>query len=190
MSRPRSVEIALPPWIDDVVDWERAYATDEDKIGLAVDLARENVLRESGGPFGAAVFEAVSGRLVAVGTNSVTRLHSSTLHAEIVALLLAQRRLGSRTLRVEGGPGHEIAASCDPCAMCLGAVLWSGARRLVAAARGEDAERIGFDEGPVFEASFRHLEARGIEVARGVLREKGREVLELYRERGGAIYNG
>ncbi len=190
MSDPRGVQIALPSWVDEVVDWNRPYPDARDKVRLVIGLARENVLRDTGGPFGAAVFERDTGRLVSVGTNSVTRLQSSTLHAEIVALLLAQRRLESYTLRMPGRPEDEIATSCDPCAMCLGAVLGSGVRRLVAAASRDDAARIGFEEGPVFPESFRYLEERGIEVVRGILREEAREVFDLYRERGGEIYNG
>ena len=190
MSGSRRVEVALPPWIDTVVDWDRPYLEDEDRVRLAIALARENVLRDTGGPFGAAVFESGSGRLVSVGTNSVMRLRSSTLHAEIVALLLAQRGLESYTLRAPGRSEHEIATSCDPCAMCLGAVLSSGVRCLVAAASRDDAERIGFEEGPVFPESLTYLEDRGIQVVRGILREEAREVLDLYRERGGEIYNG
>jgi hypothetical protein len=47
------VRIEYPTWIDDVADWEHPYATDAEKMHLAITLARENVLRDSGGPFGA-----------------------------------------------------------------------------------------------------------------------------------------
>jgi tRNA(Arg) A34 adenosine deaminase TadA len=69
-------------------------------------------------------------------------------------------------------------------------VLWSGARRLVCGASRDDAERIGFDEGPVFDESYAYLEARGIEVVRGIERESASAVLDLYIERNGTIYNG
>ena len=184
------VRIAAPPWVDPKVDWDRVYGSDEERMRLAVGLARENVERGSGGPFGAAVFEAESGRVVAVGVNSVTRLESSALHAEVVALMLAQRRVGSFTLAGPGLPQHELVTSCEPCAMCLGAILWSGARRLVCGATREDALALRFDEGPVFPESYAWLESRGIEVTREVLREEAAAVLELYARRGGPIYNG
>src|SRR5918993_1022500 len=88
-----SLRVDYPPWVDPFVDWGRTYATDLEKMGLAIDLARENVVRRTGGPFGAAVFEATSGKLVAVGMNLVTALNNSTLHGEIVALMMAQARL-------------------------------------------------------------------------------------------------
>jgi len=157
---------------------------------LVIGLARENVKRDTGGPFGAAVFDVASGKAVAVGVNLVVQEHNSVFHAEMVALLMACQRLSSHTLGAAGMPVHEVTASCEPCAMCLGAVLWSGAKRLVCGATREDALRVGFDEGPVFPESYSYLEDRGIEIERGIMRAEAAEVLDLYRERGGEIYNG
>ena len=185
-----TISIDNPAWLDAVVDWQRRYVTDEDRVTLTITLARENVVRETGGPFGAAVFEAATGRLVAAGVNSVVRLRNSALHGEMVALMLAQQRVGSFTLAAPGSPVHELVSSCELCAMCLGAVLWSGVKRVVSGADREDAMRVGFDEGPVFPESYRYLEERGIEIVRGVLAQEARAVLRLYGSRGGRIYGG
>lgn len=185
-----AVEIDLPPWTRNVLDWDRAYAADVDRMQLAIDLARENVDRRTGGPFGAAIFEAASGRLVSVGVNSVVRLHNCALHAEMVAFMLAQQRVGSFTLGAAGTPAHEIFTSCEPCAMCLGATLWSGVTRVVFGAAGNDARQVGFDEGPVFPESHRYLAERGITIEGGLLGEAARAVLERYRDLGGPLYNG
>src|SRR5690349_9085841 len=142
---PHDVHIALPDWIDEVVDWGRPYRTDDERMRLAIALSRENVARGSGGPFGAAITEAESGRLVAVGVNSVVRLHNCTLHAEMVAFQLAQAALGSFTLAGPGMPAHVLATSCDPCAMCLGATLWSGVKRVLCGATRDDAMLLRFD---------------------------------------------
>jgi len=83
---------------------------------------------------------------------------------------------------------YELFTSCEPCAMCLGATLWSGVSRIVCAAKKDDAAAIGFDEGPVFEESYDHLRKAGVEVVRGVMREKAAEVLANYG-RIGFIYN-
>jgi tRNA(Arg) A34 adenosine deaminase TadA len=163
--------------------------SDEAKMALAVRLARENVEREAGGgPFGAAVFEAEAGDLIAVGVNSVVRLTNSALHAEVVALMLAQRTLGVHSFAVPGTPAVELFTSAEPCVMCLGAIVWSGVRRLVTGARQEDVQALGFDEGPVTEASYEQLRRRGVEVVRGVLREEARAVLARYQELGRPIY--
>lgn len=186
---PTELRIAYPDWVGAAVDWDRCYERTDDRMRLAIRLARENVERGTGGPFGAAVFEIGSGRLVSAGMNLVVTSANSALHGEMVAYMMAQARLRSYTLGAEGMPRHELVTSCDPCAMCLGAALWSGVARLVAGAAREDATRLHFDEGPVFPQSYRYLEERGIEIVRGVLRDEARAVMQFYRERGGEIYN-
>ena len=159
-------------------------------MSLAIMLAKENVKHGTGGPFGAAVFNLSSGSLVSVGMNLVVLHNNATLHAEMVALMMAGQRLSSFTLNASGMPPHEISSSCDPCAMCLGAVLWSGAKQLSCGATREDATKLGFDEGPVFSSSYDYLEERGIKIRRGILRDRAADVMKSYRSTGGRIYNG
>ena len=185
-----SVHIGYPDWVASAVDWKRTYATDQDRMRLAIALARHNVEHETGGPFGAAIFERGTGKLVAVGMNSVVRLNNCTLHGEMVAFMMAQRRVGSFSLSAPGLPAHELVTSCEPCAMCLGATLWSGVKRVVYGAGRQDATRLEFEEGPVFPESYKYLEDRGLEIVRGVLAAEAVAVLELYRTKKGKIYNG
>jgi tRNA(Arg) A34 adenosine deaminase TadA len=187
MPSPRIV-IELPDWVDPFVDWRRAYAHVEERMDLVVSLGQEQVRRGTGGPFAAAVFERDSGALMAVGVNLAVPMHNSALHAEVVALMMAQARLHSHSLGAAGLAVHELVSSCEPCAMCLGAACWSGVRRLVTGAARADAEAIGYDEGPVFPASYAYLEQRGIEIIRGVRREVARELFTAYRAAGGEIY--
>ena len=187
--RPHELCFRLPDWVGDVVDWTRLYTDDETRMRLAIALATENVRRDMGGPFGAIIVEEESGRLVAVATNRVVPENNSILHAEMLAFMMAQQSVGSYTLGAPGLPSHTLISSCEPCAMCLGATLWSGVRRLVCGATREDAMRARFDEGPVFPESYRYLESRGITVVREVLRKEACEVLERYAV-SGQIYNG
>lgn len=184
------LQISLPEWVEEIVGEFPSFPAEEDKMRLAIRLARENVLQGTGGPFGAAVFQHPGSRLVAVGINSVERLHNSVLHAEVMALMLAEARLQSYTLHAPELPTHELFTSCEPCAMCLGAALWSGVRRIVCGASRTDAMQIGFDEGPVFPESYEYLEARGIQIVLNVLSEEARAVFTLYQQQGGLVYNG
>ena len=184
------VHIEYPAWVDRVVDWNKPYKTDEERMQLAIDVAKKNVETGTGGPFGAAIFESQSGRLISVGMNSVVRHNNCTLHGEMVAFMMAQQRLGSYTLNSPSLPKHELHTSCEPCAMCLGTTLWSGVLRVVYGATREDASMLNFEEGPVFPESYKYLEDRGIEIVRGVMRAEARAVLELYRSKSGKIYNG
>ena len=184
------VHIEYPAWVQEIIDWNQIYHTDQDRMRLAIRVARENVERGSGGPFGAAIFESESGRLVAVGMNSVVRLNNCTLHGEMFAFMMAQQRVGSFTLKSASLPAHELFTSCEPCAMCLGTTLWSGVQRVVYGAAREDASLLNFEEGPVFPESYKYLEDRGIEIVRNVMRDEARAILELYRKKSGKIYNG
>ena len=92
--------------------------------------------------------------------------------------------------RRDGDPAYELITSCEPCAMCLGAALWSGVGRIVCGAGRDDAAALGFDEGPVFPSSFEYLQERGVDVTLDVLADEARAVFALYRDRGGLVYNG
>lgn len=184
------VVIDVPEWATALGKSREHYTTDDERIALAIALSRENVERDNGGPFGAAVFEEGSGRLVAVGVNSVRRLSNCTLHAETCALMFAGQAEGCHSLQREDGVTYVLATSCDPCAMCLGAILWSGVRRVLCAATRDDAMAVGFDEGPVFDESWKYLADRDVQVEHGLRRAEARAVLDLYVARGGVLYNG
>ena len=177
--------LTLPQWVHEL-GAASGYPTLEGKVRFAISLARRNVIEGTGGPFGAAVFRRATGELIAVGVNLVVPARASIAHAEIVALTLAQQRLGSHDLsRFD----CELATSVEPCAMCLGAIPWSGVSRVVCGARDEDARRIGFDEGAKPDDWAGALRERGIEVVTDVLREDAASVLRQYRDSGGSIYN-
>ena len=157
-------------------------------MAFAIGLADRNVAEETGGPFGAAVFEAASGRLIAAGVNRVVATTMAIAHAEMVAIAMAGTTIGSHDLASRGRT--QLVATTEPCAMCLGAVGWSGVTSLVCGARDEDARSVGFDEGPKPDAWVEDLEAAGIAVTKDVLRADAARVLVEYAEGGGLIYNG
>lgn len=179
----------LPAWVDELVDWLKVYQNDDDKMALAVELSKQNVLRGTGGPFGSAIFDISSGKLVSVGVNRVMPLHNSTAHGEMMAIMLAEHNIQSFSLSADGVK-RELFTSCEPCAMCLGGTLWSGVKRLVCAATADDARAIGFDEGPVYDSSYEYLKNAGVEVVRLVQRDAANAVLQHYVSDGGTIYNG
>jgi tRNA(Arg) A34 adenosine deaminase TadA len=183
------LSLALPDWARPFEAGARCFGDDVDKMRFVIELARRNVEAGSGGPFGAAIFARDDGRLVSLGVNSVLRLRSSVLHAEMLALMRAQQGLASHTLHRPGKTDYELFSSCEPCAMCLGGILWSGVRRLVCAGTAECARAIGFDEGPVDEDAYAYLRATGIEVVRNLLADEASAVIRRYAELGRPIYN-
>jgi tRNA(Arg) A34 adenosine deaminase TadA len=157
---------------------------------FVIELSEMNIKNETGGPFGAGIFEQDSGKLIAVGVNVVLDTNCSLAHAEMMCIGLAQQKLRTFDLGTEGMPAYELASSTEPCAMCLGAIPWSGIRRLLCGARGQDACDIGFDEGGKVPDWADTLAIRGITVVQDVLRKEARDVLKNYKESGGLIYNG
>jgi tRNA(Arg) A34 adenosine deaminase TadA len=185
------VTLRLPDWVEDLLprSGDRIFRTVEDRMRFAIELSRANIQHGGGGPFGAAIFERETGRLLAPGVNLVTSLECSVFHAEMVAIMVAQSVIGDFDLGGPGRPSFELVASTEPCAMCLGATPWSGVRHLVCGARDEDAESVGFDEGAKPSEWVPTLERRGISVQRDVLREEAASVLREYADGGGEIYN-
>ena len=185
------IESAAPPWLTDEMAQPRICVSLAERMRYVLDLARRNVLDGTGGPFGAAVFERESGRLVAAGVNRVEALKLSCAHAEVLALSLAQHRLGGYDLGAAGLPEHALVSSAQPCLVCAGAVLWSGVTELAYAATKQDVERVlGFDEGFLPRGWQRRLGRRGVMVRAALLRDEARSILRLYRERNGTIYGG
>ena len=191
---PHRFAAELPPWVaQELVDLPELLATDEDRMRLVNTLAARNYLVGSGGPFAALVVETGTGRLISAGVNVVLSSGLSSAHAEVVALSLAQVRLGCWDLGAAGGD-HELVVNWRPCAMCYGAVLWSGVRRLVVAGEGPELERVtGFDEGPVRDDWREQFVRRGIAVTAGVLRAEALAVFAAYGEyaasTGAVVYN-
>lgn len=186
MCAASSIVIDLPDWV-----WERVASAGpmpqiEDRMQFVIDLAGQNVA-DGGGPFGAAIFDA-EGNLIAPGVNRVVPASAPIAHAEIVAIAMAGQLLETWDLGSAGG--YELVTTTEPCAMCLGAVPWSGVKRLVCGARDEDARAVGFDEGHKPANWIENLGSLGIEVVRDVEREGAANVLKSYATGGGSIYNG
>ena len=160
-----------------------------DRMRFVIQLALTNVTARTGGPFGAAVFESHTGRLIAIGINVVEPTNCSLAHAEVVALANAHRVMKHFDLGAPGKPKLTLVTSCEPCAMCYGAILWSGVRKVVCAARASDATAIGFDEAPKPKNWVAALEDRGISVTRDLCRDEAIAVFQRYQQTGGRVYN-
>lgn len=180
--------ISLPEWVNGFLEsFPDHFSTPEDRMRLVIALAAENIRRQTGGPFAAAVFAMDSHQLVAVGVNTVVPANSSIAHAEIIALTLAQQMLNTHDLSAKGS--FELVTSCAPCAMCLGALGWSGVKSVLCGAAEADARAVGFDEGAKPADWQKTLQKRGITVTENLLRDQARQVLCDYQHGGGPVYN-
>ena len=186
---PTEFGVRLPAWVAaELADVPAALPGAEDRMRVVHRLAERNHREGTGGPFAALVAEAGTGRIVSAGVNLVLASGLSSAHAEVVALSLAQVAVGTWDL----GPAElELVVNWRPCAMCYGATLWSGVRRLVVAGDGPELEELtGFDEGPMRADWREQLERRGISVVGDVLRDQALAVFRAYGERDDVtVYN-
>jgi tRNA(Arg) A34 adenosine deaminase TadA len=175
--------VDLPTWArDELSDVPDVVPDVEDRMRIVHRLAARNFREGNGGPFAALVAESATGRIVSVGVNVVLASGVSSTHAEVVALGLAQTRLGAWDLGGDGMPEHELVVNWRPCIQCYGATMWSGVRSLVIAGSGPELEEITtFDEGPLGADWAEQFEARGIRVRQDVLRDEALAVFRDYR---------
>lgn len=187
-SQPRTVSFQLPDWVEAYCRNYKAATDIKRRMKFVIDASRRNVEEGTGGPFAAAIFESETGNLVSLGVNLVTTQNLSMLHAEMVAMAVAQKKLKTYDLGDPSLPAHELVSSTEPCAMCLGAIPWSGVSRVITAASDRDARDIGFDEGIKPDDWKAGLEHRGIEVIDHIEAEQAKKVLLLYQQNNGDIY--
>lgn len=185
------IEFRLPCWMDDfVLRHNLIYPTVSDRMELVIELARLNIENGTGGPFGAAIFDIKTHKLLAPGVNLVELSKVSIAHAEMVAIMIGQKKIGSYDLNSNNSTAYELVTSAEPCAMCFGAIPWSGIKKVICGARTADVESIGFDEGAKPINWVDALKQRNISVQRDVLRYKSKKLIVKYARDEGIIYNG
>ena len=99
-----------------------ASAQDVAFMRMALDQARRADF-----PFGAVIVR--DGQVLARGRNLVRTNDDPTAHGEMMAIRRGLADHGSAALK-----GATLYASGEPCAMCMGAIIWCGFGRLVFAA--------------------------------------------------------
>lgn len=110
---------------------------------MADELAKQNVLTNNGGPFGAVVVK--DGVVVGVGNNHVVKNNDPTAHAEVMAIRNACQTLNTFDLR-----GCELYTSCYPCPMCLSSIIWANIKKVYYGNTKEDAADIGFRDDMIY----------------------------------------
>lgn len=185
------VNAQLPDWlVRELHTYTARLPTAEERVGLTNTLAARNYKEGNGGPFAALVVDHKTGELISLGVNVVLSSGLSSVHAEVMALSLAQARLGAWDLGSAGNRELELVVNWRPCTMCYGALIWSGVKHLLIAGDGPECEGLtGFDEGPLPSDWKAELERRGISVTSGVRRDDAIAVFAAYGRSGAIVYN-
>lgn len=147
-------------------------STDEQFLRRAIALSMQNATGSAGGPFGAVVVK--DGKVIGEGANSVTTTNDPTAHAEIVAIREACRTLGTHDLA-----GTTIYTSCEPCPMCLTAILWARIGRMAYACDRQDAAAAGFDDSWFYEQVALPIDGRALPTTR-LLAEEGNTAFKAW----------
>ena len=164
------------------------------QMEYAIDLSARNIRARKrvkrGGPFGAAVFEVATGRLLAAAANRVDDMCLCGAHAEALLMDLLQQALGFYSLRNPQLPPLRMVSSAAMCAACFGKYFWGGPIEFASAATTQDVETDTiFREGPLHPAWRTYLGNEGIILHEEILRPQARRVLQRYTKTGGLIYN-
>lgn len=112
---------------------------------LAKEMATNAIISNEGGPFGAVIIDK-EGNIVATGNNQVLKNNDPTAHAEVVAIRNACAKLNTYDLS-----DYILYTSCEPCPMCLSAIIWSNIKQIYYACTREDAAKIGFRDDLIYE---------------------------------------
>ncbi len=141
----------------------------------AIELAREGMVANAGGPFGAVV--VLDGEIIGEGNNSVTSSNDPTAHAEINAIRQACEKLQNFQL-----DGCTIYTSCEPCPMCLGAIYWARPDKVFFACTREDAAAIGFDDDFIYSELEKANQDRE-RVMIGLMRDEALDIFRAWAEK-------
>lgn len=146
----------------------------------ARDMARDGANRNDGGPFGAVIIDK-DGNVIAKGNNKVIVSHDPTAHAEIVAIREASKKLNTHDLS-----DCILYTSCEPCPMCLSAIIWANIKKVYYACTRKDAASIGFRDDMIYE----YLKGNNNDVIelKEIDREECKSLFEEYKEKNKEIY--
>ncbi|KAG7363813.1 CMP/dCMP deaminase [Nitzschia inconspicua] len=206
-SRISTTTVSL--WNEDLPSWAREYfsiiqdqnfVTDQDRIQLAIDLSKRNI-QQQGEPFASVIFRHDPSTQIT--TPYVIGVNTEMYHAETLALRLAYIKYHSHdepnqskddTTTKKSSYSYWMYSSCEPCCTCLGGLIAMVATttkagggfplsKLVCAATKQDAESLGFDEGPVGDGTYQALQqVLGVTVIRGLHRDDSAAIIREYGE--------
>ena len=155
--------------------------TKEELMRKAIELSKENV-ENGGGPFGA-VIATKEGVIVATGVNRVTTSCDPTAHAEVSAIRAAAAKLGTFDLS-----GYEIYTSCEPCPMCLGAIIWANIKIVYYGNSAQDTAQIGFRDDFIYRFIEGKCHNKEVLQLKQLLREEAINAFKKYQEQSMTIY--
>ena len=147
---------------------------------LAKECAKNGAERGQGGPFGAVIVDK-DGNIVSKGNNMVLAYNDPTAHAEVTVIRKACKKLGTYDLS-----GYTLYTSCEPCPMCLSAIIWANIKEVYYACTRDDAGKIGFRDDVIYD----YLEGknRNLINLKQIDRDECNDLFNEYKKKNKTIY--
>ena len=147
---------------------------------IAKNAAENGINANEGGPFGAVITDK-DGNIIATGNNQVLKNNDPTAHAEVTAIRNACKALNTYDLS-----DYILYTSCEPCPMCLSAIIWSNIKEIYYACTREDAANIGFRDDLIYE----YLKGNNTDLIslKQIDRDECIDIFEKYQNENKTIY--
>lgn len=149
-----------------------------------MQIAKENadtgILKNEGGPFGAVIVDE-NNNIISNGNNQVLNQKDPTAHAEIVAIREACKKLNTYDLS-----NCILYTSCEPCPMCLSAIIWANIKKVYYGCTKHDADKIGFRDDIIYQ--YLKGERTDLIDLQEMDREECLKTFEEYQKKSGVIY--
>ncbi len=147
---------------------------------IARDKSEQGFINKEGGPFGAIIVDN-NGKVISDGNNKVLSDLDPTAHAEIVAI-----RNACKVLKTYDLSNYILYTSCEPCPMCLSAIIWANIKKVYYGCTRQDAAMIGFRDNDIYE----YLEGKKENLLdlQQIDRDECIKVFKKYKSSNGIIY--
>ena len=149
-------------------------------MNIAKQNAERGIKEKEGGPFGALIVDK-DGKIIANWNNQVLKQNDPTAHAEMVAIRNACKKLEKYDLS-----GYTLYTSCEPCPMCLSAIIWSNIKEVYYGCTKKDAGEIGFRDDAIYD--YLKGENNDLINLEEMDRDECIKTFEEYKKQDGVIY--
>lgn len=149
-------------------------------MNIALECAEKGIEEKKGGPFGAVIVDK-NGKIISSGSNEVLKNNDPTAHAEVVAIRSACEKLNTYDLSE-----CTLYTTCEPCPMCLSAIIWANIKEVYYGCTKTDAEEIGFRDSMIYD--YLKEKDESIIKLKQIDREECIRVFKKYKKDNGVIY--
>ena len=114
-------------------------------IKECIEISKKGVENNEGGPFGACIVDK-NNNIISIANNTVLKDNDPTSHAEVNVIRKACKKINSYDLS-----DYVLYTNCEPCPMCLSAIIWANIKTVYYGCNKKDADNIGFRDQKIYE---------------------------------------